>query len=255
MRKKAQYIILAVAVILICLYVFFEVTADIFIQGISVIPMDNNLLVQILFSFFQNIPVTVQSWGYVGVFILMLLEASSLPIPSEAVLPFAGFLIVLTGQLEIWLVIAVATTAAIIGSLIDYYIGLKGINILTDQKIFGKTIVSKSQLEKVSGWFVKYGSFTVLVARLIPVFRTLISFPAGAVKMRLSKFIVYTVAGCLVWNTALVYLGYYLGANWREVTGFAHYIVIGVVAVSAVIVGVYLFKRRKKKILMKTNQG
>ncbi len=85
------------------------------------------------------------------------------------------------------------------------------------------------------------------MARLVPVLRTLISFPAGAAKMSLTKFVAYTAAGCLIWNTLLIYVGYYLGANWREVAGFSEYIIIVVGAVLVAAATFYLYSRRKRK--------
>ncbi|MCW3999199.1 MAG: DedA family protein [Candidatus Bathyarchaeota archaeon] len=189
---------------------------------------------------------TVASWGYSGVFSLMLLEASSLPIPSEIILPFAGYL-VSSGHLDFILTLLVATVAALAGSLIDYYIGLKGVEALTKYRLLGRAVFSESQLKVAANYFYRYGAVMVFVGRLIPVVRTLISFPAGAVKMPLAKFVGYTLAGCLIWNSLLIYVGFYLGGKWHEVSDFSHYIVIAV-AVAAVGVFVwYLLWRRNKR--------
>jgi membrane protein DedA with SNARE-associated domain len=194
---------------------------------------------------------TVISWGYGGVFALMILEASSLPIPSEIILPFAGYL-VSSGHLDFWITLIVATIAAIAGSLIDYYIGLKGVQALTKYRLLGRAIVSENQLKVAANYFSKYGSVMVLVGRLIPVVRTLISFPAGAVRMPLAKFISYTLAGCILWNSLLIYIGYYLGGNWQEVADISHYIVIAVVAVAAIVFAVYLVRKSRIKKAWKT---
>jgi membrane protein DedA with SNARE-associated domain len=189
---------------------------------------------------------TVTSWGYGGVFSLMLLEASSLPIPSEIILPFAGYL-VSCGHLDFTFTLLVATVAALAGSLIDYYIGLKGIEALTKYRLLGRAVFSESQLKVAANYFYRYGAVMVFVGRLIPVVRTLISFPAGAVKMPLAKFLGYTFAGCLMWNSLLIYVGYYLGSKWREVADFSHYIVM-FVAVAAVVMFVwFLIWRRNKR--------
>jgi membrane protein DedA with SNARE-associated domain len=86
----------------------------------------------------------------------------------------------------------------------------------------------------------------VFVGRLIPVVRTLISFPAGAVRMNLTKFVAYTVAGCVIWNGLLLYVGYYLGSRWQAVAGFSHYIVIAIAAIAVVLFVLFLVRRRKK---------
>jgi len=113
----------------------------------------------------------------------MILESSSLPLPSEVVLPFAGYL-VYKGNLNFWVTIFVATVAAIIGSLIDYYIGLKGIEVLSKRRVLGRIIFSMDQLAVAGRWFQKYGALAIFLTRLILVLRTIISFPAGAAKSR-----------------------------------------------------------------------
>jgi membrane protein DedA with SNARE-associated domain len=101
----------------------------------------------------------------------------------------------------------------------------------------------------VERWFQKYGAIVVLLSRLVPGFRTLISFPAGAVRMSLAKFVAYTTAGCVVWNAVLVYVGFYVGARWREVAGVVHYLIIATAV--AVLVGLVLFWVRRRKRLQK----
>jgi membrane protein DedA with SNARE-associated domain len=227
-RKKAPQIIVIAIAIILCTYVLLEVLADIFIKGAPI-------------SFTR----TVSSWGYGGVFGLMILEASSLPIPSEIILPFAGYLVSL-GHLDFWLTLIVATVAAVAGSLIDYFIGLKGIEVLTKYRLLGRAIFSENQLKIAASYFSKYGSAMVFFGRLIPAVRTLISFPAGAVRMPLAKFLAYTVAGCILWNSLLIYVGYYLGNKWEEVAGVSHYLIIAVVATVVVVFAVYLVRRRKR---------
>ncbi len=189
---------------------------------------------------------TVASWGYGGVFGLMVLEASSLPIPSEVVLPFAGYL-VSTGHIDFVYTLVVATIGALVGSLIDYYIGLKGVEALAKYKLWGRSVFSEHQLKVAANYFGRYGSAMVFVGRLVPVIRTLISFPAGAVKMPLVKFIGYTLAGCLIWNSMLIYVGYYLGGSWHEVAHYSHYIVIVVAAACIVAAVWYCIHRRNKR--------
>ena len=228
LKKKAPQIIAIAIAIILCVYVGLELYADTFVRGQP-------------FSFTR----TVRSWGYGGVFCLMLLEASSLPIPSEIILPFAGFL-VSTGEMEFYITLTVATIAAIVGSLIDYFIGLKGVEMLTKYRLLGRAIFSENQLKIAADYFTKYGSIMVFVGRLIPVVRTLISFPAGAVKMPIAKFVAYTVAGCLIWNSLLLYVGFYLGSKWQEVAEISHYIVIAVAVIAIVLFILFLIRRRNK---------
>jgi membrane protein DedA with SNARE-associated domain len=213
------------------------------------------LLEVLVHIFIKGAPIsftrTVSSWGYSGVFGLMILEASSLPIPSEIILPFAGYLVSL-GHLDFWLTLIVATIAAIAGSLIDYFIGLKGFEVLSKYRLLGRAIISENQLKIAAGYFNKYGSAMVFVGRLIPAVRTLISFPAGAVRMPLAKFLAYTVAGCIIWNSLLIYVGYYLGNKWEEVAGVSHYLIIAVAA--TLVTGFVVYLVRRKKELKKPNR-
>ncbi len=243
LRKRALLLLVIVAIVLSA-FVIFEILEDVLVEGT---PIASQPIISAIISFTKDVTHTVSSWGYAGIFGLMLLESSSLPVPSEVVLPFAGYLIS-TGRydLNFGLVVAVATVAAIIGSLIDYYIGLKGIQILTKHRILGRVLFSETQLRIAASWFSKYGSLMVFIARLVPGLRTLISFPAGAVKMPKVKFLALTIAGCVIWNALLIYVGYYLGNNWHEVAAFSQYIIIAVVAVLVVCAIAYLIRRRQR---------
>jgi membrane protein DedA with SNARE-associated domain len=237
LKKRAPVIIAVAIAIVLCAYVLLEIYADTVVRGQP-------------FSFTR----TVSSWGYGGIFGLMILEASSLPIPSEVILPFAGYLVSL-GHMDIYLTLIVATSAAVAGSLIDYFIGLKGVEMLTKYRLLGRAIFSENQLKVAANYFTRYGSIMVFVGRLIPVVRTLISFPAGAVKMPIAKFVAYTVAGCLLWNSILLYVGYYLGSKWQEVADVSHYLVIVVAAIGVALFIVFLVWRRNKSKRAQTQTG
>jgi membrane protein DedA with SNARE-associated domain len=247
LRKKAPQIIVVAVAIAIIIYAVIFILEDLVIEGGT---FTGGPVISSILSFTHNVTHTVSSLGYIGIFVLMLLESSSLPVPSEAILPFAGYL-VSTGyhQLGFWEVTAVATVAAIIGSLIDYYIGLKGIEALTKHKILGRAVFSADQLTFAGNWFKRHGSLTVFAARLVPGLRTIISFPAGAARMPLAKFLVFTTAGCLLWNSVLIYFGYYLGINWVEVAGVFQYVLIGVIVVFVALVAIYMIPRRRKRRL------
>ena len=242
-RKKAPQIIAATIIIILAVYVLFEVTEDILIEGT---PITSGPLISAIMSLTHNVKNTVSSWGYPGIFGLMVLESSSLPVPSEVILPFSGYL-VSTGQLDFLVTITVATVAAIMGSLVDYFIGLKGIEVLTKRRVLGRVLLSMDQLTFAGKWFHKYGSLAIFLGRLVPGIRTLISFPAGAAKMPLPKFLAFTTAGCLLWNSILIYVGYYLGVNWTEVAGISHYIIIAVIATLIVVFALYMVIRRERR--------
>ena len=242
--KALQLFVLAIGIVVV-LIISLDTLEDTLIDGGSFGGTPLALLFNIIIAFTQNVTLTVSSWGYAGIFSLMALESSSLPIPSEIILPFAGYLIS-QGQLNFWITLSIATLAGVTGSFTDYYIGLKGTDLIARRGILGRLIHDESRLETAERWFKKYGVVTVFLSRLVPAIRTLISFPAGATKMSLSKFIACTTAGCVAWNATLIYVGMYLGANWRQVAGMSGYLIIGsAIAVVAVFV-IFLIIRKKK---------
>ncbi len=247
LKRNTPLLIFVAFALCLCVYVLFELLTDTLVKGL---PLTSSPMISSFISFTRDVTRTISSWGYGGLFGLMVLEASSLPIPSEIILPFAGYL-VFRGDFVFWLALAVTTVAAVIGALIEYYIGLKGIQILTKYRILGRFMVSESQLRVAAGWFKKYGVAMVFLGRMIPVVRTLISFPAGAVRMPLVKFGVYTGAGSLIWNALLIYGGYYLGTKYSEIADLSDYLII-LTAVALILAGtvvlVKYYSRKKKAV-------
>jgi len=243
-RRAPQLLVLAIAVVLL-LIVSLDTLEDMSIEGGSFSGTPLALLLNAIIALTQNVTVTVSSLGYPGIFSLMLLESSSLPIPSEIILPFAGYLIS-QGQLNFGVSILIATLAGVLGSLIDYQIGRKGIDLIARQRILGRLVFDEARLETAEKWFKKYGILAVFLSRLVPAFRTLISFPAGAMRMPLPKFVTFTAVGCLVWNATLTYIGVYLGANWRRVADLLHYAIIGVAAAVLIAAVIFLISKKKK---------
>lgn len=163
----------------------------------------------------------IGSMGYWGVGLSMFVESFFAPIPSEIILPFSGF-VASQGRLNIYIVIIVATIAAYLGSLPFYLIGRWGEKaVLKFLDKYGKYLfLSKGDVEKSYSVFEKYGSKIVLVGRVIPIVRTVISFPAGVSKMKLGIFTLYTLVGTLIWSTILAFAGYFLGENWKSVSEY-----------------------------------
>ena len=244
LREKLPLLIVVAVIATGSAIILFDTLEDVMIEGGAFAGTPLAVLLNAIVMFTQNVTSTVQSWGYAGLFVLMAFESSSLPIPSEVILPFAGYL-VSQGLLNFWVAVLVSTIAGLAGSLIDYYIGLKGISMLANRNTLRGLMYNEGRMNTAERWFKKYGGLTVFLSRLVPGFRTLISFPAGAVKMPLSKFIGYTAAGCLVWDILLIYVGVYLGASWREVAGVAHYIIITVAIAVLIVLVILLIKRRK----------
>ncbi|MDO8658331.1 MAG: DedA family protein [Candidatus Levybacteria bacterium] len=160
----------------------------------------------------------IEATNYVGIFILMFLESALIPIPSEVTMPFGGFL-VSQGKLDFWGVVIAGTIANLAGSLLAYYVGyiLEETILIGIIKRYGKFIlVSVEDYNHARKWFEKYGDKVVFISRILPAVRTVISLPAGAFKMNLKKFIIYTTIGCLIWSIFLTYIGVALGENWNS---------------------------------------
>lgn len=171
----------------------------------------------------------IAATSYPGVFLLMVLESMVFPIPSEAVMPFAGFLIA-DGTFTFTGVIIASTFGSIVGSLLSYYIGYYGGKPFL--KRFGKyLLLDTHDLEISERFFAKYGDITIFISRFVPVVRHLISIPAGFSKMNLTKFLIYTTLGAAMWNGFLAWVGFKLKNNWQEVMTYSHTIDIVVVAI------------------------
>lgn len=167
--------------------------------------------------------------GYPGISFLMMLESMVFPVPSEAVMPFAGFLIA-DGKFTFTGVIIASTLGSIIGSMASYAMGYYGGKPFVQR--FGKyLLLNTHHLEVSEKFFAKKGEITIFVARFIPVVRHLISIPAGFGKMNLLKFSVYTIIGAGIWNSLLTWAGYYLKTRWEEVMKYSHIIDIVVVII------------------------
>ncbi|MEM3278289.1 MAG: DedA family protein [Thermoplasmata archaeon] len=185
--------------------------------------------------------------GYFGVFSLMTLESMLLPIPSEVILPFAGYL-VYRGSMNMILAILAGTLGGLAGSLISYGIGYYGGRPFIIK--FGRYILIREQeLSVVENWFKKYGSLSVFLTRLVPIFRTFISIPAGIGEMNILKFTIYTALGSLIWSIVLVYLGFMLGNNWVVIFRFfgeLDYVVYAVAIAIILYLGYRAYKAWKK---------
>jgi membrane protein DedA with SNARE-associated domain len=162
--------------------------------------------------------------GYVGVMLAMTIESAMIPLPSELILPFAGFLVSDPSQVEpitqapwnYWIVIIVATIGNTIGSLIAYAIGAWGGRPFLER--YGRyLLIRPHEIELAERFFTRYGAATAFFSRLLPIVRTFISFPAGVARMPLGRFVVYSTAGALLWSMLLVFTGVQLGARWLDI--------------------------------------
>ena len=157
---------------------------------------------------------TISLLGYSGIVLLMAIESACIPLPSEIIMPFSGYL-VSTGQMNLWLVALAGAVGCVLGSLVAYWVGSKGGRPLIEK--YGRyLLVSRHDLDMADRWFATHGEIIVFVSRLLPAIRTFIAFPAGVARMNLKRFVIYTFAGSLPWCLGLAYVGQKLGEKWNR---------------------------------------
>jgi len=195
-----------------------------------------DLMISSLIEFLAGIVIDIISaLGYLGVFLAMAVESACIPLPSEIIMPFSGYL-VYTGEFNLLLVGVVGAAGNLAGSLLAYWVGARGGRPLIEK--YGKyVLLSHHDLDVADRWFSRYGRSTVFFTRLMPVIRTFISFPAGISRMKLSTFSLYTFMGALPWSIFLAYVGYKMGANWDTLGGYFHKadILIGILIVAGMV--------------------
>lgn len=195
--------------------------------------------------------------NYWTITLLMAIESSFIPFPSEVVVPPAAYKAAATGELNIWLVILFATFGALIGALVNYFLALwlgKPIVYKFANSRFGHMcLIDQAKVEKAEQFFIKYGVSATLVGRLVPAVRQLISIPAGLAKMNLPKFMLFTSLGAGLWNAVLAVMGYYLESVVPEeqlistVTKYSHEIGYVIIAVVALALAYIIYKGVKKR--------
>jgi membrane protein DedA with SNARE-associated domain len=167
----------------------------------------------VLESFAQWIQDVVKALGYPGVFLFITLESTLIPIPSEIVMPFAGYM-ASKGTFSLPVILIINSTAALLGSGLCYGIGVIGGKPFLEN--YGKYfLVRQHDIAKTEAFFAKHGKKTILIGRFLPVIRHVISVPAGIARMPLPGFFLQTFLGSTIWGGALILLGYYVGANWE----------------------------------------
>ena len=193
----------------------------------------------------QYITAFIDTTGYASVFVLMVMESMVFPVPSEAVMPFAGFLIA-ESRFTFALVIAASTAGSIIGSLLSYCIGRYGGEPFIRR--FGRyLLLNQDDLVAAERFFGKYGDATIFVCRFIPVVRHLISIPAGTGKMNIIKFSLYTIIGAGLWNAFLAFCGFHLRKNWETVMHYSRYVDIAVLVLLVLGVAYFIKKHLRRR--------
>jgi len=185
----------------------------------------------------------INSVGEVGVFVLMTLESACIPVPSEAIMLFAGFS-VSEGEMTLAGIVIAGVAGNLVGSWIAYAVGYYGrIELLEKNRLIH---INHKHLEWADSWFKRHGDATVFFTRMLPIIRTFISLPAGVARMRFWRFTLLTLAGCVPWVILLALIGREVGDNWEEWRDHLHYLDYAVVA--AIVIGVvYLIIRRRRE--------
>jgi membrane protein DedA with SNARE-associated domain len=177
---------------------------------------------------------TISASGYLGIVILMGIESACIPLPSEIIMPFSGYL-VFRGDFELIRVGTAGAFGCLVGSIPAYYLGLYGGRPLVER--YGKyVLISHRDLDLADRWFERWGDWAIFFSRLLPVIRTFISFPAGVARMNFSRFVFYTFLGSFPWCLGLAYIGMKMGENWDTLGGYFHQFdaIIGVAIALAV---------------------
>ncbi|HET9321338.1 MAG TPA: DedA family protein [Bryobacteraceae bacterium] len=175
---------------------------------------------------------------------MMAIESAAIPLPSEIIMPFAGWFLIRSNGLPLWWLLVAAALGAVgntAGSLITYWIGAAGGRPLLER--FGRLVlITHGDLDQSDRWFARYGGAAVFVGRLMPVVRTFISLPAGVARMDLRTFTLFTIAGSFLWSLALVSAGYALGANYEQIRQFVSRFDIPIALAVLLLIALYIFR-------------
>jgi membrane protein DedA with SNARE-associated domain len=187
----------------------------------------------------------ISALGLTGVGFLMAIESAAIPLPSEIIMPFAGFLAA-SGRFNLWSLALAGAIGSTVGSLVTYYLGYHGGKRLVNR--YGHLVhISAAELELTEKFFKRFGRFSALAGRLLPVVRTFISIPAGIARMPLTPFLVYAFVGSFVWSYFLAWLGKILGDNWEALGGYFHKLDIVIVVLLVLAAGWWLNRHLAKR--------
>jgi membrane protein DedA with SNARE-associated domain len=189
----------------------------------------NSLIEQVIAELARFVIAVISRFGYMGIVVTMAIESACIPLPSEIIMPFSGYLIS-TGQFSMLGVTLAGAIGNVLGSIAAYYAGVWGGRPFAER--YGPyMLISRRDLELADRWFLKYGEAAVLISRMLPVVRTFISLPAGIARMNFPRFVIFTFIGALPWCYLLAYIGLKMGERWDALRDYFHGldIVIGLV--------------------------
>ncbi|TMQ10909.1 MAG: DedA family protein [Deltaproteobacteria bacterium] len=199
-------------------------------------------------SFAHWVQDVVRAFGYPGVFVLIMLESTLVPIPSEIVMPFAGYM-ASQGEFSLPVILVINSVAAVVGSGLCYWIGVVGGKPFLVR--YGKYfLVRQHEIARTEAFFARHGNKTILIARFLPGIRHVISVPAGVARMPLRGFFVQTFLGATIWGGALIVLGYYVGANWETFARPLKHIdllIAAILVLALVALGIRFVVRRRRE--------
>jgi membrane protein DedA with SNARE-associated domain len=187
--------------------------------------------------------------GWPGVVLLMAIESACIPLPSELIMPFAGWMLIADRGLGAeYLALAgfCGAVGNVIGSLIAYWVGARGGRPFL--KRYGKyLLISEHEIDTAERWFNKYGDSITFFSRLLPVIRTFISLPSGIARMKIWKFILYSFLGAFIWSIGLTYGGYLLGQNWEKIRDVMRPFDIPIVVICVLLIAFFIWRRWKNR--------
>ncbi|HEW63618.1 MAG: alkaline phosphatase [Fervidicoccus fontis] len=230
MKKQSFFIIFALSFLIILTSVYFYHS------------LSSNSILQLVTNYSVTI---ISKIGYLGIFFLMTLESALIPIPSEVVMTFSGFLVG-SNVLNVYFVLISGTMGNLLGSIILYLVGEKiGLEFL---KYYGKYfLIDDSDLDRANRLFMNHGSKIILIGRMLPAIRTVISLPAGLAKMNFKKFSIYTLIGSISWNLMLIYIGIILKDNWEIILGYSKILDYAMIIVLLLLIFLYYYYKSTGK--------
>ena len=191
----------------------------------------------------------ISTFGYTGIFLTMAIESACIPLPSEIIMPFSGYLVT-TGQFTMLGVTLAGAIGNVAGSLVAYYVGVLGGRPFVER--YGPyMLVSRKDIEMADRWFAKYGEAAVFFGRMLPIVRTFISLPAGIAGVNIYRFILFTFLGSLPWCYLLAYVGVKMGEHWEQLRDYFHQFDIAIGVGLALAIGYFVWShwpRRQPKL-------
>jgi membrane protein DedA with SNARE-associated domain len=185
----------------------------------------------------------ISHWGYPAVVVCMTIESACIPLPSEIIMPFSGYLVSL-GRFSLWGITLSGAFGNLIGGGITYWLGVWGGRPFFER--YGRyVLISRKDLARADRWFARFGEWSILLTRNLPIIRTFISLPAGVARMNWAKFALFTFFGSLPWCFALGFIGKTLGEHWEELRVYFRKADIVIAAILVVVIGLWIYRHIK----------